>query len=42
VIRLPTNSVLQSKIGYLLKRPTGRPPQEVRRNYASFSYQAGS
>jgi hypothetical protein len=41
-IRLPTNAVLQGKIGYLLKRPTGRPPQEVRRYYASFTYQAGS
>src|SRR6266571_3561552 len=28
-IRLPTNSVLQDKIGYLLKRPVGRPPQEA-------------
>jgi DDE family transposase len=33
---------LQDKIGYLLKRPVGRPPQEVRRYYSSFSYQAGS
>jgi hypothetical protein len=41
-IRLPTNSVLQGKIGYLLKRPVGRPPQEVRRYYASFSYRAQS
>jgi len=41
-IRLPTNPVLQGKIGYLLKRPAGRPPQEVRRYYASFRYQAGS
>ena len=41
-IRLPANSVLQSRIGYLLKRPVGRPPQEVRRYYASFSYQAQS
>jgi Transposase DDE domain group 1 len=41
-IRLPTNHVLQGKIGYLLKRPAGRPPQEVRRYYASFQYQAGS
>jgi hypothetical protein len=39
-IRLPTNPVLQDKIGYLLKRPVGRPPQEVRRYYASFSYRA--
>ena len=30
-IRLPANSILQSKIGYLLKRPVGRPPHELRR-----------
>src|SRR6266436_6220334 len=36
------NRVLQDKIGHLLKRPVGRPPQEVRRYYSSFSYQAGS
>ena len=30
-IRLPANSVLQERIGYLLKRPVGRPPNEVRR-----------
>jgi hypothetical protein len=41
-IRLPTNRVLQARIGYLLKRPVGRPPHEVRRYYASFSYQAQS
>jgi Transposase DDE domain group 1 len=41
-IRLPANSILQSKIGYLLKRPVGRPPHELRRYYASFSYQAQS
>jgi hypothetical protein len=41
-IRLPANSVLQSRIGYLLKRPAGRPSHEVRRYYASFSYQAQS
>jgi Transposase DDE domain group 1 len=33
---------LQGKIGYLLKRPVGRPPHEVRRYYASFTYQAQS
>jgi Transposase DDE domain group 1 len=38
-IRLPANRVLQDKIGYLLKRPVGRPPHEVQ---ASFSYQAQS
>jgi Transposase DDE domain group 1 len=41
-IRLPTNRVVQEKIGYLLSRPVGRPPLEVRRYYASFAYQAGS
>jgi hypothetical protein len=41
-IRLPANRILQDKIGYLLKRPVGRPPQEVRRSYASFTYQAQS
>jgi hypothetical protein len=41
-IRLPTNRIVQEKIGYLLKRPVGRPPEEVRRYYASFGYQAGS
>ncbi len=34
--------MLQDRIGYLLKRPVGRPPHEVRRYYASFSYQAQS
>ena len=41
-IRLPTNRVLQGRIEYLLKRPVGRPPHEVRRFFASFSYQAQS
>jgi hypothetical protein len=41
-IRLPANRVLQDRIGYLLKRPVGRPPQEVRRYVASFSYRAQS
>jgi Transposase DDE domain group 1 len=41
-IRLPANNVLQRRIGYLLKRPVGRPPHEVRRCYASFRYQAQS
>ena len=41
-IRLPANRVLQEKIGYLLARPVGRPPIEVRRYYANFTYQAGS
>jgi len=42
VIRLPTNRVLQDRIGYLLKRPVGRPLHEARRYYASFGYQAQS
>ena len=41
-IRLPANRVLQDRIGYLLKRPVGRPLHEVRRDYASFRYQAHS
>jgi len=41
-IRLPAYRVLQERIGYLLKRPVGRPPHEVRRYYASFSYRAQS
>ena len=41
-IRLPANNVLQERIGYLLKRPVGRPPIEVRRYYANFSCQAQS
>ena len=41
-IRLPANRVLQDRIGYLLRRPVGRPPHEVRRGFASFSYQAQS
>jgi hypothetical protein len=41
-IRLPANQVLQNRIGYLLKRPVGRPPNEVRRYYANFTYQATS
>jgi Transposase DDE domain group 1 len=41
-IRLPANRILQDRIGYLLKRPAGRPPHEVRRYFASFTYQAQS
>ena len=41
-IRLPANAVLQDSIGYLLKRPVGRPSNEVRRYYANFSYRAQS
>jgi Transposase DDE domain group 1 len=39
-IRLPANRVLQDKIGHLLTRPVGHPPNEVRRFHASFSYRA--
>ena len=41
-IRLPANQVIQERIAHLLKRPVGRPPIEVRRYYANFSYQAQS
>jgi hypothetical protein len=41
-IRLPANNVLQNRIAYLLKRPAGRPPHQVRRYFASFSYEAQS
>ena len=41
-IRLPKNQILQESIAHLLTRSTGRPPNHVRRYYASFSYQAGS
>ena len=41
-IRLKANAVLQESIAHLLSRPVGRPPNHVRRYYASFSYQAGS
>ena len=41
-IRLPANRILQDRIGYLLKRPVGRPPNEVRRFHANFTYHAGS
>src|SRR5262249_149630 len=41
-IRLPANRILQDRIGYLLKRPVGRPPIEIRRFYANFHYQAAS
>src|SRR4029077_12114254 len=41
-IRLPANTVLQNRGRHPLKRPSGRPPHEVRRYFASFSYQAQS
>jgi len=41
-IRLKANAILQEAIAYLLKRPVGRLPFEVRRYYANFSYRAQS
>jgi len=41
-IRLPANAVPRERVGWLLKRPVGRPPHDVRRYYASFRYQAAS
>jgi len=41
-IRIPKNQVLEESIGHLLTRPVGRPPNHVRRYYASFSYRANS
>jgi Transposase DDE domain group 1 len=41
-IRLRANQILLHKIDYLLKRPVGRPPNEVRRCHANFIYQAAS
>jgi hypothetical protein len=41
-IWLPANTVLQGSIAHLLKRPVGRPPKDMRRYYANFSYQAAS
>jgi hypothetical protein len=41
-IRLPANTVLQERIGHLLTRPVGRPPNKPQVFFASFSYQAHS
>ena len=41
-IRLSKNQVLQESIAHLPRRPVGRPPNHVRRYYASFSSQAGT
>ena len=41
-IRLKSNSVLQSRIAHLLRRPVGRPSTKVRRFHASFTYRAAS
>lgn len=40
--RLKADAVLQASIAHPLTRPVGRPPNHVRRFYASFSYQAWS
>ncbi len=39
-IRLPKNRILQERTAHLLTRPVGRPPNHVRRYYASFSDRA--
>jgi DDE family transposase len=39
-IRLPANRVLQDRIGYLLERPVGRPPHELRRYFARVLHRA--
>ena len=41
-IRLPANAVLQERIGHLLTRPVGRPPNKPQVFHASFTYQAQS
>jgi hypothetical protein len=41
-IRLPTNRVLQERIGHLLTRPVGRPPKKPQVFFASFTYRAES
>ena len=37
-IRLPANRVLQDRIAYLLKRPIGRPPHQVRLQLHALAY----
>ena len=39
---MPANTVLQERIGHLLTRPVGRPPNKPQVFFASFSYQAQS
>jgi hypothetical protein len=41
-IRLPSNPVLQARIGHLLTRPVGRPPRKPRVFHAGLGYQAQS
>ena len=38
----PPTRCCKRAIAHLLKRPVGRPPKDVRRYHASFSYQAGT
>lgn len=38
VIRLPAKKMLQDGVAHLLSRAVGRPPDEVRRYHASFSF----
>src|SRR3712207_7019795 len=38
----PSTTLFRSSIAFLLRRPVGRPPQEVRRFHAGFSYRAAS
>jgi hypothetical protein len=40
--RLPADAVLQQRIGWLLKRPVGRPPHKVLRFHTCFRYQTSS
>jgi hypothetical protein len=41
LVGLLRQSVFGRLAGYLLKRPVGRPSNEVRRSYANFTYRAG-
>src|SRR5271166_912655 len=41
-IRLSANRVLQERIGHLLTRPVGRPPNEVRHSFTNFTHPAGT
>lgn len=40
-IRLRVNSMLKERIGWLLTRPVGQSPHEIRRYYASFHSKPG-
>lgn len=41
-IRFPANRILQGRIGYLLTRPVGRPPHEVRLQLHALAYNLGN